>query len=437
MRLRRSARRELHRVGQRSRARPRSRATTTALGEQLDRRGIDIDAITRAGRGLRGRGAVLGRRHRRHALRALSRARRAARHLRQARGLRGHPAADARHAHASRCISPGTRPTTTARCASRRPALGLGFDAMNSNTFSGPAAARRSPTSSARSPTPTRRCARRRSSTTSNASRSAQTLGSKALTVWIGDGSNFPGQSQLRPRVRALSRIDARDLRRAARRLAHVHRAQDVRAGLLFDGDAGLGHQLPDGGAGAGPEGLLPGRPRPPRAERQHRDDRRAADPVRQARRLPLQRFANTATTISTPARSIRSGCSWCSTSWSTPSSRGAPGFDPAYMLDQSHNVTDPIESLMVSGDRGAARLCAGAAGRPRRRSTGYQDANDALMARGPSGGLPHRRRADPRRGAPAPGRRHRSGRRLPRQRLPRPQGRGAAAAGELGGGIV
>ncbi len=24
-------------------------------------------------------------------------------------------------------------------------------------------------------------------------------------------------------------------------------------------------------------------------------------------------------------------------------------GFDPAYMLDQSHNVTDPIESLMVS----------------------------------------------------------------------------------------
>ena len=26
-----------------------------------------------------------------------------------------------------------------------------------------------------------------------------------------------------------------------------------------------------------------------------------------------------------------------------------APGFDPAHMIDQSHNVTDPIESLMVS----------------------------------------------------------------------------------------
>ena len=27
----------------------------------------------------------------------------------------------------------------------------------------------------------------------------------------------------------------------------------------------------------------------------------------------------------------------------------GIPYFDPAYMLDQSHNVTDPIESLMMS----------------------------------------------------------------------------------------
>jgi L-rhamnose isomerase/sugar isomerase len=30
-------------------------------------------------------------------------------------------------------------------------------------------------------------------------------------------------------------------------------------------------------------------------------------------------------------------------------SARGATGFNPAYMLDQSHNVTDPIESLMAS----------------------------------------------------------------------------------------
>ncbi len=28
---------------------------------------------------------------------------------------------------------------------------------------------------------------------------------------------------------------------------------------------------------------------------------------------------------------------------------RKAPGFNPAYMIDQSHNVTDPIESLIGS----------------------------------------------------------------------------------------
>ena len=27
----------------------------------------------------------------------------------------------------------------------------------------------------------------------------AEVLGSKALTVWLGDGSNFPGQQQLSP----------------------------------------------------------------------------------------------------------------------------------------------------------------------------------------------------------------------------------------------
>jgi len=58
----------------------------------------------------------------------------------------------------------------------------------------------------------------------------------------------------------------------------------------------------------------------------------------------------------------------------------GVPGFDPCYMLDQSHNVTDPIESLMVSAmevqrayvqaclvDRGALHAA--------------QERNDAIMA--------------------------------------------------------
>ena len=69
-------------------------------------------------------------------------------------------------------------------------------------------------------------------------------LGSNALSVWIGDGGNFPGQMHAR---RALERyIDSMraDLRRAARRLARVPRAQALRAGVLLDRHQRLGHQL-------------------------------------------------------------------------------------------------------------------------------------------------------------------------------------------------
>ncbi len=58
----------------------------------------------------------------------------------------------------------------------------------------------------------------------------------------------------------------------------------------------------------------------------------------------------------------------------------GADGFDPAHMLDQSHNVTDPIESLMIS-----ATEVQGAYARAllvdRAALGAYQEANDALMA--------------------------------------------------------
>jgi L-rhamnose isomerase/sugar isomerase len=58
----------------------------------------------------------------------------------------------------------------------------------------------------------------------------------------------------------------------------------------------------------------------------------------------------------------------------------GTQGFDPAHMLDQSHNVTDPIESLMVS-----AMEVQGAYARAllvdRKALDASQEANDALMA--------------------------------------------------------
>jgi L-rhamnose isomerase/sugar isomerase len=53
-------------------------------------------------------------------------------------------------------------------------------------------------------------------------------------------------------------------------------------------------------------------------------------------------------------------------------------GFDPAYMIDQSHNVTDPIESMLSS-----AEAIVGALPRPagRPRGAGRAQANDTMMA--------------------------------------------------------
>jgi L-rhamnose isomerase/sugar isomerase len=60
---------------------------------------------------------------------------------------------------------------------------------------------------------------------------------------------------------------------------------------------------------------------------------------------------------------------------------RGVRGFDPSHMLDQSHNVTDPIESLMLSAVE-VQRAYAAALLVDRKALQGYQDGNDALMAR-------------------------------------------------------
>jgi len=55
------------------------------------------------------------------------------------------------------------------------------------------------------------------------------------------------------------------------------------------------------------------------------------------------------------------------------------PDFNPMHMLDQSHNVTDPIESLMVSAME-VQRAYAQALLVDRAALSGFQEANDALM---------------------------------------------------------
>jgi L-rhamnose isomerase / sugar isomerase len=56
------------------------------------------------------------------------------------------------------------------------------------------------------------------------------------------------------------------------------------------------------------------------------------------------------------------------------------PGFDPAYMLDQSHNVTDPLESLMASCTE-LLRAYIQAHIVDRVRLAEHQEGNDALLA--------------------------------------------------------
>ncbi|WP_040880239.1 L-rhamnose catabolism isomerase [Marinobacterium rhizophilum] len=58
------------------------------------------------------------------------------------------------------------------------------------------------------------------------------------------------------------------------------------------------------------------------------------------------------------------------------------PNFAPFYMLDQSHNVTDPIESLIYSAAE-VQRAFVKALLVDRKALEGFQDGNDALMAQG------------------------------------------------------
>ena len=76
------------------------------------------------------------------------------------------------------------------------------------------------------------------------------------------------------------------------------------------------------------------------------------------------------------PPASWRTGAS----SLVEAATRKAKGFRPAYMIDQSHNVTDPIESLISSATE-IGRAYAQALLVDRAELAAHQEANDALMA--------------------------------------------------------
>ncbi len=256
-------------------------------------------------------------------------------------------------------------------------ALGLGFDAMNSNTFSDGADQAHSYKFGSLSHVD---AGTRRQAVEHNLEciEIGRTLGSKALTVWIGDGSNFPGQSNF---TRQFERyLDAmRDIYQALPddwRLFSEHKmyepafystvVQDWGTNYLIAQTLGdkafclvdLGHHAPNTNiemivARLIQFGKLGGF---------HFNDSKYGDDDLDAGSVEPYRLFLVFNELVDAEH------------------RGVKGFHPAHMIDQSHNVTDPIESLISSANE-IRRAYAQALLVDRAALEGYQSGNDALMA--------------------------------------------------------
>lgn len=255
--------------------------------------------------------------------------------------------------------------------------FGLGFDAMNSNTFSD---ARDQKLSYKFGSLSHADAGTRRQAVEHNLEciEIGKTLGSKALTVWIGDGSNFPGQVNF---AKAFERyLDAMKEIYAGLpddwKLFTEHKmyepafystvVQDWGTNYIIAKELGdkafclvdLGHHAPNVNIEMIVSRLIQFK----KLGGFHFNDSKYGDDDLDAGSIdPYRLFLVFNELVDAELA-------------------GAEGFDPAHMLDQSHNVTDPIESLMLSAVE-VQRAYAQALLVDRQALEGYQDANDALMA--------------------------------------------------------
>jgi len=256
-------------------------------------------------------------------------------------------------------------------------ALGLGFDAVNSNTFSD--AAGQEHTYKYGSLTALNSAVRDQAVAHNiECIALGQALGSKALTVWVGDGANFPGQSNLRG---ALERYleSMRSIYAALPDDWNVfieHKlfepafyattiadwgtsfacatALGPKAKCLVD----LGHHAPNTNiemivARLAQFGKLGGF--------HFNDSKYGDDDLDSGSINPFQLFL-------------------VFNELADAALREGPSFNPAYMLDQSHNVTDPIESLMSSAVE-VQRCFVQASLVDRAQLAALQEQNDVLQA--------------------------------------------------------
>ncbi|MCD2183469.1 L-rhamnose catabolism isomerase [Rhizobium sp. GN54] len=256
-------------------------------------------------------------------------------------------------------------------------ALGLGFDAMNSNTFSDAPQQEHSYKYGSLSHAD---AATRRQSIEHNIEciEIGRKLGSKALTVWIGDGTNFPGQADFtRSFERYLEAMKAiykhlpDDWRIFSEHKMYEPAfystvVQDWGTNYLIAKELGdkafclvdLGHHAPN----VNIEMIVARLIQFGKLGGFHFNDSKYGDDDLDTGSIdPYRLFLVFNELVNAEERK-------------------AEGFAPAHMLDQSHNVTDPIESLM----RSATEVCrAYAQGLlvDRAALSGYQEENDALMA--------------------------------------------------------
>ena len=171
---------------------------------------------------------------------------RAARHLRQARGLRRHPAADAGDADglAAHPVGQGATRTRLKQAAAQlRPRLRR----HELQHLPGSARTRSSRYKFGCCRMPTRRRATQAVEHNLECIEIGKTLGSKALTVWIGDGSNFPGQVNFAAAFERYLDAMQRDLCRRCRRTGRSSPSTRCTSRpSIRPSIAGLGHQLPD-----------------------------------------------------------------------------------------------------------------------------------------------------------------------------------------------
>ncbi|MBK3745263.1 L-rhamnose catabolism isomerase [Paraburkholderia aspalathi] len=256
-------------------------------------------------------------------------------------------------------------------------ALGLGFDAVNSNTFSDMPGQTHSYKFGSLSHVD---AAVRAQAVEHNLEciEIGQTIGSKALSVWVGDGSNFPGQSNF---TKAFERYLASmaEVYKALPddwRLFSEHKmyepafystvVQDWGTSYLVATTLGdkafslvdLGHHAPNTNiemivARLIQFGKLGGF---------HFNDSKYGDDDLDAGAIdPYRLFLVFNELVDADHRGVKD-------------------FHPAHMIDQSHNVTDPIESLISSANE-IRRAYAQALLVDREALGVCQDENDALMA--------------------------------------------------------